>query len=88
MTNVNVVNNVPNIDVNINEIDKGLSITITPKSGKFLKDYNPGETAKIGDREYIVLEQMDGKTAVLDKNVVEKMEFGKAKAVKTSCFLS
>lgn len=75
--NVNLINHVPNLDVNIIEIDDSLSITITPKSGKFLKDYNPGEIAKIGDREYIVLEQMNGKTAVLDKNAVKKMKFGK-----------
>jgi len=77
MTNVNVVNNVPDINVNIDKSKSGISITITQKLGKSLKDYKPGETAKIGDREYIVLEQMDDKTAVLDKNVVEKMEFGK-----------
>lgn len=78
MTNVNVVNNVPNINVNIDKSDTGFSITITSQSGKALKEYKPGEIAKIGDREYVVLEHKDVfMTAVLDKDIAAVMEFGK-----------
>lgn len=78
MTNVNVVNNVPNIDVNIDESDNGFSITITQKKyRKMLKEYYPGDIVKIGKREYVVLEHEDGNTALLDKNVAAEMEFGK-----------
>lgn len=77
MTNVNVVNNVPNINVNIDKSDTGFSITITQQSGKALKAYREGEIAKIGNREYVVLEHKDVfMTAVLDRNVAAVMEFG------------
>lgn len=41
-----------------------------------LDDVKPGEVVKIGEREYIVLEHKDGKTAVITKDSVTKMYFG------------
>jgi hypothetical protein len=78
MTNVHIINNVPGIDVNVDSAGNNLCITIIPKSGKRLKDYKPGEIAKLSSREYIVLEHKDVfMTAVLDRNVATEMEFGK-----------
>lgn len=78
MTNVHIINNVPGIDVNVDNAGNSLCITIIPKSGKCLKDYKPGEIAKIGSRDYVVLEHKDVfMTAVLDKDIAAVMEFGK-----------
>ena len=48
-----------------------------PKKIKYLKDYQPGNIVKIGEREYVVLEHKDDNTALLDRNVATEIEFGK-----------
>lgn len=42
----------------------------------FLGDAKPGEVVKIGDREWVILEQLGEGTAVITKDFIETMEFG------------
>lgn len=44
---------------------------------KKLADIPAGETFKAGEHEFIVLEHVDGTTAVLRKDILCKMDFGK-----------
>ena len=41
-----------------------------------LADITAGETFKIGDREFIVLEHLEAGTAVITKDIIRKMAFG------------
>lgn len=72
-----VINNVQNVNVSINQnADGSLAILIVEKNGKSLGEYKPGETVKLGDREYIVLGHGEETTAVITKEIVKTMEFG------------
>ena len=75
--NINVVNNVPDIQVNVDKGEKdSLVINITKLNGT-LGDVKCGQTVKIGKRKYIVLSHKDGHTAVITEEFAKKMEFGK-----------
>lgn len=49
---------------------------IPPTYEGFLGDAKPGEVVKIGDREWVILEQLGEGTAVITKDFIETMEFG------------
>lgn len=49
---------------------------ISPTYEGFLCDAKPGEVVKIGDREWVILEQLGEGTAVITKDFIETMEFG------------
>ena len=75
---VNVTNNIPNVNVTVNQnVDGSLSILLFEKTGKKLGNYKPGKTVKLGEREYIVLGHGAETTAVITKDIVKNMEFGK-----------
>ena len=77
--NIKVENSIPNIKVSVNQnADGSFSIALTEvgEQTKALKNIVPGEIAKIGGREYIVLEQDGGTTAVITKEFVKNMTFG------------
>lgn len=50
----------------------------------FLGDAKPGEVVKIGDWEWVVLEQRSEGTAVITKDFIETMEFGNDSDWRTS----
>ena len=53
--------------------------------GEPLRDFNPGSTVKIGNREYIILNQRgDETTEVITKEFVKKMTFGETGDYLTS----
>lgn len=75
---VNITNNIPNVNVTVNQNDDGsLAILLFEKTGKKLGDVKTGETVKLGEREYIVLGHGAETTAVITKDIVKNMEFGK-----------
>lgn len=75
---INVTNNLPNVNVTVNQNDDGsFAILLFEKVGKKLGDFKPGETVKLGNREYIVLGHAEETTAVITKSIVKEMEFGK-----------
>lgn len=49
---------------------------ISPTYEGFLGDAKPGEVVKIGDREWVILEQLSEGTAVITKDFIETMRFG------------
>ena len=51
--------------------------TSIPETRECLGDYPVGSIVKIAEREYIILEQSDGTTAILAKNFAKKMAFGR-----------
>lgn len=51
---------------------------------KILGDFKPGETVKLGEREYIVLGHAEETTAVITKDFTKKMEFGQSGDYLTS----
>lgn len=75
----NVINNSPNVNVEVKDnLDGSVAIIVDVKpNGKPLSEYNPGETVKLGEREYIVLGHGAETTAVITKDIVKNMEFGK-----------
>lgn len=75
---VNVINNIPNVNVTVNQNDDGsLAILLFEKIGKKLGDFKSGETVKLGEYEYIVLGHGEETTALITKDIVKNMEFGK-----------
>lgn len=75
---VNITNNIPNVNVTVNQNDDGsLAILLFEKTGKKLGDVKTSETVKLGEREYIVLGHGTETTAVITKDIVKNMEFGK-----------
>ena len=83
---INVKNNLPDdVEVKVVQTSDGLvSIIISETKSRILDDVRPGEVVKIGNREYIVLEHNNGKTAVITKDFVTKMEFGNSYDYKKS----
>lgn len=76
---VNITNNIPNVNVTVNQNDDGsLAILLFENTGKKLGDFKPRETVKLGKREYIVLGHGAETTAVVTKDIVKEMEFGKS----------
>lgn len=73
---INVINNVPNINVTVNQNDDGSLAIVVKEKGKSLSEYKPGETAVIGGHEFIVLGHDEGTTAVLCKKNATIMEYG------------
>lgn len=77
---VNITNNIPNVNVTVNQNDDGsLAILLFEKTGKKLGDVKPGETVKLGNREYIVLGHGAETTAVVTKDIAKEMGFGKSR---------
>lgn len=76
---VNITNNIPNVNVTVNQNDDGsLAILLFEKTGKKLGDVKPGETVKLGNREYIVLGHAEETTAVVTKDIAQIISFGKS----------
>jgi hypothetical protein len=75
---VNIINNLPNINVSVNQNTDGSVAIIVEEQpkGKPLSAYKPGETVILGRREYIVLGHADETTALITKDIVKNMEFG------------
>lgn len=83
---VNVINNVPNVEVTLNQSSDG-SATLVVKEKiqeKTLGRLKPGSIVKLGEREYIVLGHSTDTTAVITKDFVKKMEFGENNNYQTS----
>lgn len=74
---VNITNNIPDINVIVNQNNDGSLAILLENTGKKLGDYKPGETVKLGEREYIVLGHGAETTAVITKDIVKDMVFGK-----------
>ena len=76
--NINILNNVPEINVTVQESnDGGLSIFVTKKmQGKPLGSFKLGSIVKLGNREYIVLDHSAETTAIIEKSFAKKMMFG------------
>lgn len=78
--NIKIDNPIPNIKVSLNKNPDGsFSVVLTQPGAietKVLSSIEPGGIAKIGSREYIVLEQDGDTTAVIAKEFVKKMTFG------------
>ena len=74
----NVINNSPNVNVEVKDnLDGSVAIIVDVKpNGKPLSEYKPGETATIGEREYIVLGHANETTALVTKDIAKTMEFG------------
>ena len=82
---VEVKNSLQNVKVNVEQNKDDTIVISLYEIGKTrLGDAKPGEVVKIGDREYIVLEHNNGKTAVITKDFVTKMEFGNSYDYKKS----
>lgn len=86
--NVNVINKAEkDLNVTVNNVDGNIQIIINTKEADIdLLALEAGETFKVNDVEYIVLEQLDGnQTAVLRKELLEDfMEFDDNNNWKTS----
>lgn len=82
---VNVINNVPNIEVTLNQSSDGsATLVVKEKMQKTLGRLKPGSIVKLGEREYIVLGHGTDTTAVITKDFVKKMEFGENNNYQTS----
>ena len=82
---VNVINNVPNIEVTLNQSSDGsATLVVKEKVQKTLGRLKPGSIVKLGEREYIVLGHGTDTTAVITKDFVKKMEFGENNNYQTS----
>ena len=82
---VEVKNSLQNVKVNVEQNKDDTIVISLYEIGKTrLGDAKPGEVVKIGDREYIVLEHNNGKTVVITKDFVTKMEFGNSYDYKKS----
>lgn len=82
---VNVINNVPNIEVTLNQSSDGsATLVVKEKMQKTLGRLKSGSIVKLGEREYIVLGHGTDTTAVITKDFVKKMEFGENNNYQTS----
>lgn len=74
---INVINNSPNINVIVNDGESGdITILLVEDKKKALGSVELGSVIKIGDREFIVLEHTEEGTAVISKEIVERMTYG------------
>lgn len=75
---IEVQNNISNIKVSVNQnTDGSFAILLEQMDNKTLGSLKPGDTVTLGEREYIVLGHGAETTAVITKNPVESMSFGK-----------
>lgn len=75
---IEVQNNVPGVKVSVNQnADGTFAILLAEMEGKKLGSVKPGETVKLGEREYIVLGHGADTTAVITKKFAKSMAFGK-----------
>lgn len=75
---IKIENKIPDIKVEMNQsADGSYSIKLFQTKGKSLGDVKVGDTVTIGEREYIVLGHGAETTAVITKNPVKSMAFGK-----------
>lgn len=76
---IKVENNVPDLNVTVNQHEDGtFAILLAAKNKKTLGSVTPGQTVKLGNREYIVLGHGEETTAVITKEFAKKMEFGES----------
>lgn len=76
--NIEVINNVPGVKVSVNQnADGTFAILLAEHKKETLGDIKPGKTVKLGNCEYIVLGHGAETTAILAKDFVKEMEFGK-----------
>lgn len=74
---IKIENNVPDLNVTVNKNEDGtFIILLAAKNKKTLGSITPGQTVKLGNREYIVLGHAAETTAVITKEFAKKMEFG------------
>lgn len=82
---INVINNVPNLNVTINQSEDGnFAILLAEEKRKQLGCAELGSVKKIGNHEFIVLEHTELGTAVITKDIVKRMEFGSTGDYTTS----
>lgn len=73
---IQIINNVPNLEIETNQNENGeIVVTIRQNEIKTLSEFKPGSTVKIGEREYIVLEQSGDTTALITKEFVKTMVY-------------
>jgi len=88
---IRIINNIPGINITFDrDLDGSYIVEITQENRLALGMIECGETVKIGNREYIVLEQFENSTAVICKEFAKEMEFGdnggwKESAVREYC---
>lgn len=83
--NINVINNVPNINVTVNQAEDGsFAILLAEDKRKALGSAELGSIKKIGNREFIILEHTEQGTAVIAKDFVKRMEYGSTGDYETS----
>lgn len=76
---IQIINNVPNLEIETNQTENGeIVVTIRQNEIKTLSEFKPGSTVKIGEREYIVLEQSGDTTALITKDFVASMVYSDA----------
>ena len=76
---IQIINSVQNLEIETNQTENGeIVITIRPNEIKTLSEFKPGSTVKIGEREYIVLEQSGDTTALITKEFVKTMAYSDA----------
>lgn len=76
---IQIINNVPNLEIETNQNENGeIVVTIRQNEIKTLSEFKPGSTVKIGEREYIVLEQSGDTTALITKDFVARMVYSDA----------
>ena len=77
--NIKVTNNAPSVNVTVNQSADGtFAILVAEKNAKTLGSVKPGETVKLGDREFIVLGHGAETTAVIAKKFAKSMKFGES----------
>ncbi len=74
---VEIVNNAPNVRVTTSENEGTVIITLSPEGSRALGEHELGSVIKLGKRGYIVLQHMNGGTAIIAKDFVKTMAFGK-----------
>lgn len=74
---IKIINNIPNMKIVADKNKENeLVLDLTQELGMLLGDVPCGNTVKLGNREYIVLDHNDGTTAVITKQFVKTMTFG------------
>lgn len=75
---IQVINNLPGVFVDITKGRGVITVTLSEREKRALSSYTPGSVVKLGEREFIVLEQSGDTTAVIAKEFVRKMGFGRS----------
>ena len=74
---IKIINNIPNMKIVADKNKENeLVLDLAQEVGVLLGDVLCGNTVKLGDREYIVLDHNCGTTAVITKQFAEAMAFG------------